>query len=183
MRFVAAAADLFHRQGMTSTSLADIAHHAEVPPGNVYYYFRAKNDLVAAVADEWLRRVDHLLCEMESDPDPWARLSAFIARAERQRIDYADLGCPVAGHSRDLRQLGGELAAAAGPSYERQLAWIADQFAAGGVASDTAKGNARFLLGAIQGSFLISHALGDESLISDAVARLDHWLDGVRAAA
>ena len=136
----AAAADLFHRQGVTSTSLADIAHHAEVPPGNVYYYFRAKNDLVAAVADEWLRRVDHLLCEMESDPDPWARRSAFIARAERQRIDYADLGCPVAGRSRDLRQLGGELAAAAGPSYERQLAWIADQFAAGGVASDTAKG-------------------------------------------
>ncbi len=182
-RLVAAAADLFHRRGLTSTSLANVAHHAEVPQGNVYYYFRSKNDLAAAVADEWLRRVDRSLDEVESDTDPWERLSSFIARAERCRSDYAVAGCPIAGLNRDLRQIGGDLAVAAAPAYERQLAWLAAQFAAGGVKRDDAEGHARFLLAAIQGSFLVGHALHDERLIGTVFAGIDHWFAGLRAAA
>jgi len=182
MRLVAAAADLFHRQGMTSTSLADIAHHAEVPPGNVYYYFRAKNDLVAAVADEWLRRVDHLLCEMESDPDPWARLSAFIACAERQRIDYADLGCPVAGQSRPAPTWG-RTRGCCGAVVRASVGMDCRSVCGGRSGNRHGKGQCPLPPGRDPGKFPDQPCIGDESLISDAVARLDHWLDGVRGAA
>ncbi|MBO0730160.1 MAG: helix-turn-helix transcriptional regulator, partial [Acidimicrobiaceae bacterium] len=45
-RLVAAARDVCHRQGVEKTTLADIAEAADVPVGNVYYYFKTKDDLV-----------------------------------------------------------------------------------------------------------------------------------------
>ncbi len=44
-----AALELFYRQGVASTSLAEIAGAAGVPTGNVYYHFRTKDALVEAV--------------------------------------------------------------------------------------------------------------------------------------
>ncbi len=38
-----------YRQGATATTLADIAQAADVPLGNVYYYFKTKDDLIRAV--------------------------------------------------------------------------------------------------------------------------------------
>ena len=48
-RLVASAAALFHHQGVQRTTLAEVATDADVPLGNVYYYFKTKDDLVAAV--------------------------------------------------------------------------------------------------------------------------------------
>ena len=50
-RLVASAGDLLHRQGVMATTLAQVAEAADVPPGNVYYYFKTKDDLVRAVID------------------------------------------------------------------------------------------------------------------------------------
>jgi hypothetical protein len=45
---VEAASRLFYQQGFEHTSLADIAAAAEVPLGNVYYYFKAREELLRA---------------------------------------------------------------------------------------------------------------------------------------
>jgi len=50
-RLIVAACDLFYRQGIAGTTLAHIAEAAEVPLGNVYYYFKTKDDIVAAVVE------------------------------------------------------------------------------------------------------------------------------------
>jgi AcrR family transcriptional regulator len=46
---VAAARELVYRQGVERTTLADIAQVADVRLGNVYYYFKTQDDIVAAV--------------------------------------------------------------------------------------------------------------------------------------
>jgi AcrR family transcriptional regulator len=52
-RLVAAARELIHRQGIEKTTIADIARAADVPAGNVYYYFKTKDDLIeAAIAGQ-----------------------------------------------------------------------------------------------------------------------------------
>ena len=38
-RLVDSARDLFHERGVQRTTLAEVAERAEVPLGNVYYYF------------------------------------------------------------------------------------------------------------------------------------------------
>jgi TetR/AcrR family transcriptional regulator, transcriptional repressor for nem operon len=48
---VSGARQLFYEQGVEKTSLADIADGSGVPIGNVYYYFKTKDELVEAVID------------------------------------------------------------------------------------------------------------------------------------
>src|ERR687887_394281 len=48
-RLVESATALFHEQGVQRTTLAEVAERAEVPLGNVYYYFKTKDELVGAV--------------------------------------------------------------------------------------------------------------------------------------
>ncbi len=48
-RLIEAAKAAFYQQGFAPTTLADIAARAEVPLGNVYYYFRTKDEILAAV--------------------------------------------------------------------------------------------------------------------------------------
>ena len=50
-RLVTAADKLFHEQGVSTTTLANIAQLADVPLGNVYYYFKSKESIVLAVID------------------------------------------------------------------------------------------------------------------------------------
>ena len=40
-RLIDAASQLFYEQGVERTTIADIAAAADVPAGNVYYYFKA----------------------------------------------------------------------------------------------------------------------------------------------
>jgi TetR/AcrR family transcriptional regulator, transcriptional repressor for nem operon len=49
VRLVDAAKALIHRQGFNLTTLADIAQEADVPLGNVYYYFKTKEAIGEAV--------------------------------------------------------------------------------------------------------------------------------------
>jgi len=57
-RLVASAGERLHRKGVVATTLADIAQAADVPVGNVYYYFRTKDDLVRAVIEAQLDQVE-----------------------------------------------------------------------------------------------------------------------------
>ncbi len=45
-RLVEAAKTMFYQQGVTRSTLADIAQQAQVPLGNVYYHFRTKDALI-----------------------------------------------------------------------------------------------------------------------------------------
>ena len=73
-RLVASAADLFHRQGVHNTTLAEVASDASVPVGNVYYYFKTKDELVAAVVGSMADQFRAMLADCEREPTPAARL-------------------------------------------------------------------------------------------------------------
>jgi AcrR family transcriptional regulator len=50
---LAAAQELFAADGIGSVTMGDIAAAAGVSPGNLYYWFRRKSDVVSALFDEW----------------------------------------------------------------------------------------------------------------------------------
>src|SRR6185437_2284180 len=56
-RLVAAASQLVHEQGIERTTLAEIAKAADVPAGNVYYYFKTKDEVVTAVIEAHAQQV------------------------------------------------------------------------------------------------------------------------------
>lgn len=50
-RILDAAEDVFYRQGVARTSLAEIAHAAEVTRGAIYWHFKNKSDLFDAMCE------------------------------------------------------------------------------------------------------------------------------------
>jgi AcrR family transcriptional regulator len=65
-RLVAAAVELLHQRGVERTTLADIAAAADVPAGNVYYYFKTKDDVIAAVIEAHKHQVRATLAEIDA---------------------------------------------------------------------------------------------------------------------
>src|SRR5680860_141059 len=94
-RLIDAAVRLVHERGFHRTSLADIAGAADVPVGNVYYYFKTKEALGEAVVAR--RGADHQRArtEWEQDPDPKARLRSFVRMTVENRSVLARSGCPI----------------------------------------------------------------------------------------
>src|SRR5260370_21059166 len=73
-RLIQTAAKLAHRQGFRKTTLADIAGEAQVPLGNVYYYFKTKDELGAAVVEHRLQELGKLQQSWEEMDSPKERL-------------------------------------------------------------------------------------------------------------
>src|SRR5436305_14609451 len=77
-RLIAGARQVLHAQGVETTTLADIAAVAEVPVGNVYYYFKTKDELVAAAIGAHALDIETTLASLDRHRTPKARLKAFV---------------------------------------------------------------------------------------------------------
>lgn len=69
-----AATELFLTKGYAGATMADISAAAGVARGNVYWYFRSKDDIFAAVMDRMLSREIRTLGEELAGADPLTRL-------------------------------------------------------------------------------------------------------------
>jgi len=172
-----AASAQFHERGIARSSLADVARAANVPPGNMFYYFRTKEELAGEVAASWAAKVSAMLSDLEAnEPDPCARIEALIARAGARAPDYAKDGCPLAAIARDARLL--DLSTVKGAEPLRTMsAWLEKQFRAAGTAQP--KEHATFVLATLQGSFALAHGTRDASIIREVERSLTRWLQQV----
>src|ERR687887_2896033 len=108
-RLVASAADLLHRRGVQGTTLAQIAEAADVPPGNVYYYFKTRDELVHAVIGSQVQAVSALLADLDGRATPNARLKGLAESWTRNGPVIVEYGCPLGGLSYELNKHDGEL--------------------------------------------------------------------------
>lgn len=90
-----AAARLFRTQGFQGTSVRDIVRAVDMLPGSLYYHFATKEDLLAAVYAEGVRRISaRVRAAIGKLADPWARLeAACVAHLEAilEDDDYAQV--------------------------------------------------------------------------------------------
>ncbi|MEV0974095.1 TetR/AcrR family transcriptional regulator [Microtetraspora glauca] len=180
-RLMRAAAEVLHRQGAERTTIADIARVADVPAGNVYYYFKTKDDLVAAALSEHARRLELLTGHLDRLTDPRLRLRGLIETWMGQRDLAARYGCPTGTLAVELdkRDEGG-LDVEAGKVIRLLLAWVERQFRELG--QPEPDGLALTLVGAYQGMSLLANALRDPGVMDREGARLLAWLDSLDAA-
>ena len=171
-RLVQSAVKLFHLEGLQATSIANIARDADVPVGNVFYYFRTKEDLVRAVVDHWLKRIDVALDSLLPDANPELRLEAFLDASASSADVYASVGCPLVGLARDLRLSDDSLAPLAGEMAARQCSLIGRLFEATGLNAADALIRARSFLATLQGSFQLAFALRDPEIVHESIAAL-----------
>lgn len=178
-RLVSAAKALIHKQGFNHTTLADIAEQAGVPLGNVYYYFRTKEDLAAAVIDERADEFRRLFERWDREQsDPRARLLAYVDLVGQIRQTLASAGCPVGGLCEELDRLQSTLSGKANGILRFHLDWATEQFRQLGKGEQAADLALHFVSG-VQGMSLLAHAFGDAGIVDREVRNLRGWLQAV----
>ncbi|MBG0829379.1 TetR/AcrR family transcriptional regulator [Planomonospora sp. ID67723] len=175
-RLMAAAAQVLHRQGVERTTIADIAHAADVPVGNVYYYFKTKDELVQAALAEHSRHLAELTGELDELPDPLERLKGLVGAWVGQRDVAARYGCPTGTLAVELdKRAEGGIDVEAGKTIRLLLDWVECQFRELGLPGPGDL--AITLVGAYQGMSLLANALRDPEIMTREGARLTRWLD------
>ncbi|MEU0477815.1 TetR/AcrR family transcriptional regulator [Streptosporangium sp. NPDC006013] len=177
-RLMAATARVLHEQGVERTTIADIARAADVPAGNVYYYFKTKDELVEAALSEHARHLETLTGRLDQLPDPRERLKGLVEAWVGQRDTAARYGCPTGTLAVELdKRTESGLDVAAGHVIRRLLDWVEQQYRQLGVADP--EGLALTLVGAYQGMSLLSNALRDPEIMTREGARLVRELDSL----
>lgn len=177
-RLTAAAARVLHEQGVERTTIADIARAADVPTGNVYYYFKTKDELVEAALSEHTGHLETLTSRLDELPDPRERLKGLVAAWISGRDTAARYGCPTGtlAVEVDKRDEGG-LDLAVGRVIRVLLDWVERQYRELGVPDP--EDRALALVGAYQGMSLLSNALRDPEIMTREGARLARELDSL----
>jgi AcrR family transcriptional regulator len=71
------AARLFGERGFHGTTIRDVVRGVDMLPGSLYYHFAAKEDLLAAVYAEGVKRISQRVqAAIARRTDPWQRLTA-----------------------------------------------------------------------------------------------------------
>jgi AcrR family transcriptional regulator len=178
-RLVAAARELIYRQGVAQTTLADIAHAAEVPLGNVYYYFKTKDDIIGAVVRTHGDQIESTLAELERrHRSPKARLKALVRFLAERSGSIAQYGCPYGTLSSELTKRAEGSDPLAAPLMQTPLDWAEQQLHAMG--RRDAHDLAVELVASYQGSAVLSSALGQPELMARQARRLQRWIDALQ---
>jgi AcrR family transcriptional regulator len=179
-RLVSAASDLLYRQGVENTTLADIAHSADVPLGNVYYYFKTKDEIVSAVIEAHVHDMEEMIASLDRrHRSPKGRLKALTRELTDRRDLIAQYGCPHGTLCSELDKR------TSGPDHatvrlmEIPIEWTERQFRAMG--RHDAHDLAVEFMAAYQGAAVLTHALRRPELITHEGRRLERWIDSLEA--
>jgi TetR/AcrR family transcriptional repressor of nem operon len=175
-RLTAAAAKVLYEQGVERTTLADIATAAGVPVGNVYYYFKTKDELVEAALGEQTAQLAALTDRLDQLADPRDRLKGLVDAWLDQTDMAVRYGCPTGTLASELdKRADGGLDARVGDVIRQLLRWAQDQFAELGLPDPSDL--AITLVAGYQGMALLTNALRDPGIMLSEGARLKRWID------
>ena len=174
-RLIETAMKLAYKHGFRETSLADIAVAAHVPVGNVYYYFKTKDELGEAVVERRLAEFRAFREELDRLSSPKERLFAFVERIHRNREQLASGGCPLGGLCTELHKEGGGLAKKSAALFNEPMRWLEEQFRALGHERDS-RALAVHFFSAYQGLAAVALGANDREVVVMEVKRLQDWI-------
>jgi AcrR family transcriptional regulator len=131
---------LFNDFGEANVNTTIIAEQMSISPGNLYYHFKNKDDIVLSVLQQFEREIEHLLAIPPSDPrhgptidDAWLFLHLLFELIWKYRFFYRDLSnLLINNRTLELRfktLLGDKV---------RKARWLCDGLAAAGQLRATA---------------------------------------------
>lgn len=180
-KLIGAAKVLIHQQGFNLTTLADIAQEADVPLGNVYYYFKTKDAIGEAVIERRAAEIAEYLRHLEENSDPRARLISLLHFTTEEMELTARFGCSIGGLCQELGKQGGTLADQAAKLLHDILSWSEAQFRTLGF-GEKSNDLALNLVSSIQGMHLLTHTFKDPKLTVRQVKMTQDWLEKLSSA-
>lgn len=168
---------LFYEHGYDGTSFTDIVESSGLYRGNIYHYFKTKDEILKAVVDQHLADFQVLLEQWEhKHREPRARLRAFLEMITGRKLDLVQYGCPIGSLNTELGKDRRDLQDAARVLFDLFRDWLAVQFAELGYEQE-AEQLALHLLGRAQGIAVIAHVYHDSRLLKREVEQLQGWIE------
>lgn len=178
-RLVKAAKLLAHKKGFNFTTLADIAQESEVPLGNVYYYFKTKEDIGKAVISKISSEINEFLESLNNVMDSREKLFKFVNYQVEQIDLIKQYGCPIGGLCQELAKQGGVLADCISELMRNVMSWVEQQFVDLGCEQGKAHMNAMQFIANIQGMCLLVNTYKDAAIIHKMSDSIKHWVKNV----
>jgi AcrR family transcriptional regulator len=178
-RLVESATSLFHEQGIHRTTLAEVAERGDVPLGNVYYYFKTKDELVRAVLARYREEAATLIESFERARTPQSRLKALVRNWSAMSDAVVDHGCPMGTLCAELDKCENGLDGEAASVLAMIIDWAEGQFRQLG--RRDARDLAIALFAGIQGAALLANTFRDASLLTRQTRHLERWIDSQAA--
>ena len=177
-RLVNAADKLFHEQGVSTTTLANIAQLADVPLGNVYYYFKSKESIVLAVIDFRRKLIQQQFEELNNISNSKERLQSLVRQTAVHSEQTANFGDALGSLCQELGKQGGQIAIAAADLMQEIMNWCEKQFANLGK-GEKAMQLAMILVSSLQGISLLTLTFKNPSYTNQQADYLVNWLETV----
>ncbi|MDB6096794.1 MAG: TetR family transcriptional regulator [Francisellaceae bacterium] len=177
-RLVDAAATLFQQKGVSTSTLANIAALADVPLGNVYYYFKSKDSIIGAVIEQKQKSLQKQFTELSQIEDSKTKLKSFVELALRVNENQPTLLEGIGSLCQELNKQEGDIASYSSRLIHEVLNWCQKQFEALGK-HDTAKKLALSFVAQLQGISLLINTLKDNEILIQHQALINEWLDAV----
>ena len=164
-RLISAAKELFYKQGFNNTTIADIAKLADVPLGNVYYYFKTKDEICAAVIKERSVDINNLITELNAINSAEERLFAIINHYQGNAEQIAKYGNIFSSLVQELSRQSSPLVSNASEILIALTSWLTSQFT-----SLSSENNAQDLalrfLSNLEGMQVLALSFQDASIIA-----------------
>jgi AcrR family transcriptional regulator len=162
---ISVARRLFTARGVEATAVSDIVREAGVAQGTFYWYFRSKDDVVAAVVEQmgagWVERVELLTASLNLSPV--RKLAMVLTARRRARMQYVAPPSGSAPETEEYVRLRHELDRSLAPRFRRVVARVLRE-------------------GASEGDFLLNYPEETATLIVAALTGYDEVLnDGKRS--
>ena len=176
---VESARQLFYQHGYERTSFADIVNASGLLRGNIYHYFKTKEEILLAVIDQHLKDFRGLLEKWdEKESDPKTSLLAFVDMVVGRRSELVEYGCPVGSLNIELAKDQREVQQYAAELFDLFRSWLAENFRRMGRGAE-ADALAVHLLGRAQGIAVISQVYRDEKMLKQETKLLREWIENL----
>ncbi len=174
-RLISAADALIHRQGFYRTTLAHIAEEAKVPLGNVYYYFKTKEDICKAVVTERKQSLSHTLKNCCRRNEPKEALMNLLKVMIGHSRELAEAGCPLSGLCQELSEECPELMESADSCMKYLMDWSTEQFRLMGL--ERAEELGFEFVSRVQGIILLGNILHDPGQLKRQLKAVVGWIE------
>jgi TetR/AcrR family transcriptional repressor of nem operon len=176
-RLIEAADTLIYRSTFHTTTLADIAKEADVPLGNVYYYFKTKEAIISSVISARSAELKEFFAEWEQISSIRERLIALVNYFVGQSENLSKYGCPIGSLCQELGKQGGAIASLAAKLMHDILNWTQAQFTLSNLPKDEALRLSEYLLSSLQGTSLLTLTFKNTDVLNRQSALLSTWIE------
>jgi len=117
-----AASRLIHVRGFNNTSVDEILKESGVGKGNLYYYFKSKEELGFAILERSLERISTELLDKSFSPEknPWQQIVDFLdSQVDRARQRGCTGGCMLGNLALELSDIHEEFRRRLSEAFDR----------------------------------------------------------------